>query len=135
MYHQVSEIENLLPKTQKLRSSIIITRVRVRLEHKVAHPTKGAVLNTDQLCIVICFLNVTKIYKWAIKNRAFWNFKVNSKGQKPIKSYWKWFFIKNLLLEQQLLLRSHINKVTFKKLYLVNLCPIFVGSFENLGDS
>ena len=43
--------------------------------------------------------------------------------------------VKNVKLEDQLSLMSFLILVIFKKLYLVNLCPIFVGSFQNLSDS
>ena len=51
------------------------------------------------------------------------------------ESLWKWFSLKNTKLEEQLSLRSFFIVIIFDQLYLVNLCPIFIGSFQNLGDS
>ena len=73
--------------------------------------------------------------KWADKNRAFWKFRVNFGGQKLIRFLWKWFSLKNIKLEDQLSLTTFLILFIFIKLYLVNLCPIFVGSFQNLSES
>ena len=111
------------------------SRVRLRLEKKNAHSTKGEVLNTDQPKLVISSLTTSKILKWADKNRAFWKFGVNFRGQKLIRFLWKWFSLKNIKLKDQLSLTSFLFLIIFKKLYLVNLCPIFVDPLQNLRDS
>ena len=90
---------------------------------------------TDQLYIVILFLSVTTDLKWAYKNRAFWKFEVNFRGQKVIESFWIWFSLKNIKLEEQLSLMSIFIWLTYVNLYLVNLCLIFVGSFQVSSDS
>ena len=43
--------------------------------------------------------------------------------------------IKNTELEEQLSLASLLILIIFEKLYLVNLCPIFVNSLQNLSES
>ena len=42
-------------------------------------------------------------------------------------------FSKKSKLEEQLSLKSFLTSANFDKLYLVNLCLIFVGSIVNLG--
>ena len=37
-------------------------------------------------------------------------------------------------LEEHFLSQSSLISFTFDQLYLVNLCPIFVGTLQNLGD-
>ena len=64
----------------------------------------------------------------AIKNRAFSVFKANFHALKPPKSFWKWFSIKNMKLEQQLLVKYFFVSMIFDKLYLVKIGPIFDGS-------
>ena len=78
---------------------------------------------------------VTQIFKWADKNRAFSKFKVIFWGEIATWSFCKWFSLKNTKLEEQLLFRPFSILIIFEQLYLVNSCPIFVVSFENLGDS
>ena len=43
--------------------------------------------------------------------------------------------LKNSKLEEQLSLRSYLVSFNFDQIYLVNLCPIFVNSLQNLSDS
>ena len=66
--------------------------------YKVAHSTKGAVLNFKQTCIIISFLTLTQILKSANKNRKFWKLEVNFHGLnlKLLLSFCNWFSPKNI---------------------------------------
>ena len=65
----------------------------------------------------------------AVKNRAFSVFKVNFHGQKPLKFFFKKKnSLKNLKLDEQLLLKWLIILIIFIKVYLVKMGPIFDGS-------
>ena len=55
---------------------------------------------------------------------------VHLRGQKVIESFWKWFSLKNMKLEEQLSFTSLLILVIFEKLYLVNFCPIFVSEWH-----
>ena len=46
----------------------------------------------------------------------------------------EFFSLKNTKLEEELSLQSFSFLDILDKLYLVNLCPIFVGSLQNLSD-
>ena len=105
------------------------------MENENARSAKGQVLNTDQPLIVISSLTTSKISKWADKCRAFWKFRVNFRVQELIKFFWKWILLKNIKLEDQLSLTWYLVLFVFKKLYLANVCPIFVSSFPNFGES
>ena len=75
-----------------------------------------------------------RILQWAYKNRAFLKFKVHFWCKILIWSFWKRFSLKNLKLEEHLLLVSFLFSLRFEKLYLVNFGLNFVGSVQNLGD-
>ena len=67
--------------------------------------------------------------------RAFWEFRVNFRGQRGIGILWRWFSLKKYKLEDKLSLTQFLILAVFKKLYLVNLCHIFVDSFQNFSES
>ena len=113
----------------------IYIRVWVWLFWKIAHSAQSLTLSTSLCFILIFFPTCSQILKWVDKNRAFSKFKVNFWGEIATESLWKWFSLKNTKLEEQLSIRSFFISIIFDKLYLVNLCLIFVGSFQNLGDS
>ena len=75
----------------------------------------------------IC-LSCTKSQRRAIKNRAFSEFKVNFRGLLSTKSFRKQFSLKNIELDEQLLLKSLLILACFVKVYLVKMCPIFDSS-------
>ena len=62
-------------------------------------------------------------------------FRVNFQGQISTQSSRKQFSFMNIKLGEQLLLSTFSILIIFEKLYLVNLCPIFVRSFQNLSNS
>ena len=43
--------------------------------------------------------------------------------------------VKNIWLEDQLILKKFFEKIDFKVLYLLKMCPIFVSSVQNFGES
>ena len=75
-----------------------------------------------------------RILQWADKNRAFLKFKVHFWGQILIWSFWKRFSLKNLKLEEHLLLVSFLFSLRFEKLYSVNFGLNFAGSLQNMSD-
>ena len=58
---------------------------------------------------------------------AFSEFEVNFQGLLLTKSSRKQFLLKNIKLEEQLLLKPLLVLVFFVKVYLVKMCPIFDG--------
>ena len=75
----------------------------------------------------IC-LSCTKSQRRAIKNRAFSEFKVNFRGLLSTKSFRKQFSLKNIELDEQLLLKPLLILVFSLKFYLVKMCPILDSS-------
>ena len=63
-----------------------------------------------------------------IKNRAFSEFRVDFKVFLSSKSSNKQFSLKNIKLEEQLLLIPFLVLVFYIKVYLVKMCLIFDGS-------
>ena len=59
------------------------------------------------------------------KNREFLKFWVNFKSQRPIWSFWKWFSLKIMKLDEQLSVKSFFISLFFIKLYLINFGPNF----------
>ena len=72
-----------------------------------------------------------------IKDLKILSFKVVFQYLKLVKSFQKNNSVKNIWLEDQLILIIFffLKKVTFKVLYLLKMCPIFVSSVPNFGKS
>ena len=85
---------------------------------------------SEEIC-VYC----TKRQRRDIKNRAFSEFKVNFQGLLSTKSSRKQFSLKNIKLEEQLLLKPFLVLVFYIKVYLVKMCLIFDGSSLAFGAS
>ena len=85
---------------------------------------------SEEIC-VYC----TKRQRRDIKNRAFSEFKVNFQGLLSTKSSCKQFSLKNIKLEEQLLLKPFLVLVFYIKVYLVKICLIFEGSSLAFGTS
>ena len=85
---------------------------------------------SEEIC-VYC----TKRQRRDIKNRAFSEFKVNFQGLLSTKSSRKQFSLKNIKLEEQLLLKPFLVLVFYIKVYLVKMCLIFDGSSLSFGAS
>ena len=72
----------------------------------------------------IC-LSCTKSWRRVFKNRAFSKFEVNFQGLSSTKSSCKQFLLKNIELEEQLLVKPLLILVIFEKVYLVKMNLIY----------
>jgi hypothetical protein len=75
-------------------------------------------------------VRLTKIMNNLVKDLKILSFKVIFECLKLIESFQKKDSVKNIWLGDQLLLMK-----IFKVLYLLKMCPIFVGSVHNFGKS
>ena len=74
----------------------------------------------------IPFLAVIQTLKWGDKNKVFWKCEVNFWGPIFTLSFWKWFSLKIIELEEQLLQTSLSMLLIFEVLYLVKFCPFIL---------
>ena len=73
-------------------------------------------------------INASSNLWWADKIRAFSNFKADFEVEIFTLSSWKWFLLKNIKLDAQLLVKGFVILQNFIKLYLMKLCLNFAGS-------
>ena len=98
-------------------SQVVENQTRVS---KISNLLACTSTSSEEIC-----LYCTKRQRRAIKNRAFPVLEVNFQGLLWTKSFCEQFLLKNIKLEEQLLLKSLLVLVFFVKVYLVKMCPIF----------
>ena len=109
------------------------SRLSLRLDQKIAHSTERPVLITDQPYI-FCFQNCFQDF--AMSRQKIGQFQ-NSESIFNIKFQLNLpnFFLLNILNYRSNFHHNHFNFWDiFDKFYLINLCPVFVGSLENLSN-
>ena len=79
-------------------------------------------------------VRLTKIMNNLVKDLKILSFKVIFQCLKLVKSFQK-KNLNNFWLVDQLILMKFLKTLIFKVLYLLKMCPIFVGSVHNFGKS